>query len=431
MASGLFMLPKKGAMMCKRVFHSPIVFVVFFLAAGARELSAWGKTWMGLALRQVVSSAKWKFGPLRIDPVFYLRDAGYDTNLYYGSRGDPVKDYTVTLGPGFSVYLPLKKKVILQIIESPQYVYCHETKKERAWNNYLDARVQFALNKVFLSIGGKLTSARQRWGTEVDIRPRRREETYDGALLWQATRKTSFFIQGSRTLYDYENLEFDVFNLRDRLNRREDRLSFRSYYQLSPRARLFIEGAYGSFTFRNEVARTKDSRSYDFSGGLEFAPLGVVRGQVRLGYKIFEPLERTRTRFRGLAGDSWLSVRLLRFLTVRTSYSRNVQFSVWYDNAYYVESRTGGGASLYLFKTIRLDYDYGAGRNRYPESQVLTPGTQVKRRDNYSVNSVGLYFRLKKNIGVGLIASRWNRDSNLAWEIDDRDFIGLNLTYDF
>ncbi len=418
-------------MMQKRIFRYSIVLVAFFLSAGARELPAWGKTWMGLALQQAVSSARWKLGPLRINPVLYLTDAGYDTNLYYGYQGSSIKDYTVTVGPGFSVFLPIKKKIILQIVESPRYVYYHETKKERTWNNYLDARVNFALNRVFMSIGGKLTSARQRWGTEVDIRPRRREGSYEGTLLWQATRKTSFFIQGSRTSYDYENLVFDAFNLRDRLNRREDRLSFRSYYQLSYRARLFLQGEYGSFTFKNQAPLKKDSRSYDLSAGLEFAPRGVVRGQVRFGYKIFEPLERTRKAFRGLAGDSRISVRLLRPLTIRASYARDTQFSIWYDNSYYIESMAGAGASLYLFKKVRLDYDYWDGRNRYPESQAVAPGAQAKRRDDYRIHSVGLYFRLKKNIGAGLIANRWNRDSNINWEIAKRDFVGMNLTYDF
>jgi hypothetical protein len=427
----------KGEMKLKRglarhrAWRCAAAILVLLGAAGFQELQAWGKTWMGVALQQAVSLAKWKLGPFRIAPTLYLTDAGYDTNLYYGFGGSPVKDYTLTAGPGFTVYLPVSQKIILQAAESPQYVYYQKTRSERTWNNYLSSHLNLAFNRIFISLGGSVNNAKQRWNTEVDIRPRRREQIIDGTILWQATKKTSFNVQGSRSIYDYENLEFDLFNLRDRLNRTEDRLSLIAYHQLTYRVRLFVEGQYATYTFERQASRDRDSRGYGVFGGFEFAPLGVIRGRINIGYKTLEPLNEARSGFRGLAGDSQVSVRLLKFLTVRTSYRRDIQFSIWYDNAYYVDSRAGGGASLYLFKKIRLDYDYWDGCSRYPESQAISPGTFVKRRDDYRIHSVGLYFRLRKNIGLGLVASRWNRDSNLEWEIDNRDFIGMNLTYDF
>jgi hypothetical protein len=386
---------------------------------------------MGAALELAIRQATWKFGPFRIDPVFQLSDAGYDSNLYYGYAGKPVKDYTLTAGPKFSVYLPLKKKIIFQVDESPQYVYFQKTKKERTWNNFFNARVHFALNRLFISVGNRLSYARQRWSTEIDIRPWRWEASWDGLVLWQATKKTSFFVQGSRTSYDFENVNFGSFNIRYRLSRWEDRISFMTYYQLTYRARFFAKAEYGSFEFKQKGSRFKDSKSYGLYGGIEFSPFGIIRGMINVGYKFFEPVDKTKARYKGLSGNSQLSVSLLKFLTVRASYSKDIQFSLWYNNAYYLENRAGGGVSLYIFKKIRLDYDYSLGKNRYPEEQQLGGGASLKRRDDYQIHSVGLYFRLKKNIGLGIVASRWRRDSNLECEDDNRDFVGLNLTYDF
>ncbi len=73
----------------------------------------------------------------------------------------------------------------------------------------------------------------------------------------------------------------------------------------------------------------------------------------------------------------------------------------------------------------------GTARTDIPKTRRSLPGVQVKRRDDYRIHSAGIYFQLKNNIGIGLVANRWNRDSNLAWEVDSRDFIGMNLTYDF
>jgi hypothetical protein len=123
-------------------------------------------------------------------------------------------------------------------------------------------------------------------------------------------------------------------------------------------------------------------------------------------------------------------VRLLRNLTVRGVYRRNVQFSIWFDNTFYLENWGGGGASLYFFRRkIRLDYDYNLGLNTYPATQLS--GSSIKREDRYTVHSVGLYFRIKKDVGVGVTAGRWERSINFYGWNAKREFVGLNLTYDF
>jgi hypothetical protein len=85
--------------------------------------------------------------------------------------------------------------------------------------------------------------------------------------------------------------------------------------------------------------------------------------------------------------------------------------------------------SLYPLRFLRLDYDYSLGRNIYPV--VGGGGPDVKRLDEYSIHSAAVYFRIKKTIALGFIASWWARDSNLDAEDDKRTFFGLNLTYEF
>jgi len=54
-----------------------------------------------------------------------------------------------------------------------------------------------------------------------------------------------------------------------------------------------------------------------------------------------------------------------------------------------------------------------------------------KRFDKYRIHSGGIFFRLKGNIGAGIIASKWTRDSNLEWERDKRIAISGSLTHTF
>ncbi len=293
----------------------------------------------------------------------------------------------------------MKKKVVLSVYGSPQYVYYRKTKQERSWNYYLAGRANIVLNRFFITVGGGGSDARQRWNTEVDIRPRRKAWNAEASILWQATKKTSFFAAFSRQNYDFESLTYELSNLRDRLNRTEDRSSFTGFYQLSYRVRSFVSLQYSRFNFPRSTT-FKDSRSLGLFGGFEFSPFGIVRGRVNLGYKAFDSLTSGKRLFSGLVGDTGVSIRLLRFLDVRGSYKRDVEFSVFYDNAFFTENIYGGGLSLYIHKNIRLDYDYRLGRNRYPEAAAGAPG-DVKRNDDYRIHSLGLYFQGEEEHRLG------------------------------
>ncbi len=397
--------------------------VVMLLAF--RGLSFAG-TWRGDELRRLWSEAAWRMGPLKVQPMLMLTNAGYDTNVFH-SPYDPVKDYTFTAGPAFNVYLKLKNRLMLTFYGSPQYVYYVETKRERTWNYYTGADVHLLFNRFLLSAGAGYSDARERWNTEIDIRPRRKEQSARTSVLWQPTKRLSFSLGARRAEYGYENIEYERFQVREQLNRTENYVNLTGYYRLTARTRLFGDVEYGYFDFESP-ANFRDSESYGFYGGLEFAPLGRVRGRVRLGYKYFYSLRVYGQDFVGLVGDTSVQVRFMRRLAARASYRRDVQFSLWYGNVYYLENRAGGGLSVYVHKRVRLDYDYSWGRNEYPR---WTQEAMAKRLDEYTVHSVGLYFRLKQEIGIGIVASRWARDSNLDWEDDRRDFIGLNLIYDF
>lgn len=398
-------------------------------AAAAVVASA--ETWKGLELGRRMADAPWHFGPFRIQPSLVISNAGVDSNVFY-SPSDPVKDYTVTAGPAATVYLPIHRRFVLSVQGSPQYVWYSKTEQERTWNYYLSGAAQLSLKNVFLSAEGAYSDARERWNTEIDIRPRRKEEAFGGSLLVNLAHRTSVSFAGRTAKYEYESVVYgEAFDVRERLNRRESYGNLSFYYQASSQRRFFLDFEYGEYRFDFETqAAIGDARSGAAYAGLELSRFGRrVRGRVRLGYKAFDVRAAGGPDYRGLVGDSQLSVRLARPFVIRGSYVRDVRFSLWYSNPYYVESRPGAGASIYVFRFLRLDYDYSRGRNRYP--LVGGGGPDEKRRDDFEVHSGGLYVRIRKTVALGFIASWWARDSNLDAEDDKRTFFGVNLTYDF
>ena len=396
-------------------------------------LPAGAETWKGAELARKLREAPWRFGPFRIQPALVISNAGVDSNVYY-SPSDPVKDFTLTAGPAATVYLPIYRKLVLSVQGSPQYVWYSKTEQERTWNYYASGAAQLSLKDVFFSLDAKYSDARERWNTEIDIRPRRIEKGYGGSALLKTSWKTSVALAYRTAEYDYESVVYgDDFDVQERLNRRESYANLSLYYQATTQRRFFLDFEYGLFDFRSvDQALIKDSRSGAAYAGLELSPFGRrVKGRVRIGYKKFDIRNPEGIDYDGLVGDAQLSVRVARPLVVRGSFVRDVQFSLWYDNPYYLESRPGAGASVYVFRFLRFDYDYGFGRNVYPMAQEVEPGVEVKRRDDFDIHSAGVYFRLWKQTALGFVASWWARDSNLQAEDDKRTFFGVNLTYEF
>jgi hypothetical protein len=405
------------------------VWLLFALAAGAAQAA----TWKGLELERLWRDAAWHFGPFRIQPSVVISNAGVDSNLFYSST-DPVKDFTVTAGPAATIYLPIHRRFVLSVSGSPQYVWYSKTERERTWNYYFNGAAQLSLKNVFFSAEGKYSDARERWNTEIDIRPRRTEKGYGGSMLVKTSWKTSVSLAYRSSIYDYESVDSEGgFNVQERLNRQESYANVSLYYQAGSQKRFFLDAEYGLYEFEfTEQAAFKNSRSGAAYAGLEFSPLGRrIRGRIRVGYKKFDIRNPAGVDYKGVVGDTQLWVRVARPFVVRGSFVRDVRFSLWYNNAYYLESRPGAGVSFYIFRFLRLDYDYSLGRNDYPVAQEVEPGVEVKRRDDFEIHSAGVYFRIHKNTALGFIASWWKRDSNLDREDDKRTFFGVNLTYDF
>jgi hypothetical protein len=391
------------------------------------------ETWKGLELRRQIEQAPWHFGPFHIQPRLVISNAGVDSNIYY-SATEPIKDYTVTAGPAATVYVPIHRKFVLSAYGSPQYVWYSKTVRERTWNYYFNGAAQLSLKNVFFSAEGKYSDARERWNTEIDIRPRRKETGYGGSMLVNLAHRTSLSFAYRTARYDYESVEYEGgFNVRERLNRQEHYANVSAYFQASSQRRFSLDFEYGRYDFEFAGAATlRDSRSGAAYAGLEFSPLGRrLRGRIRLGYKKFDIRDPEGVDYQGFVGDTQISVRLARPIVIRGSYVRDVRFSIWYNSPYYLESRPGAGASLYVFRFLRFDYDYSIGRNDYPLPQEIEPGVEVKRRDDFEIHTAGVYFRIVKNTALGFVASWWDRDSNLDREDDKRTFFGVNLTYEF
>ena len=391
---------------------------------------------MGADLEQLVNSARWKAGSLRYSAAFSLTNAGYDSDIYFGTTPTRVPDYTFRAEIPFRLFLPVSKNVIFDVFENPEYAFYLKTENDRGLNNAFMGYVHFVLDRVYFQAGGGLSNVKQFLSPELMINVRQKTDELSGLALWQVSKGASVGLQYKTTTYTYDNPPDSAYNFGTSLNRREDFLNITAYLQRVSKTRFSLTGEYGSYTFQETISSFKDSRSYGIYGGVEFLPSPEgqredkgIQGTINLGFKHFNVLDPQIKDSSGLVGNTSVSIGLFKLTSVKGFFSRDVQFSAYSSVTYYIMNSYGGGISRLLTRRSRLEYDLTFSRGNYPSDETMV-GTQPQNLQiRTTVHSLRAIFQIQRDLEFSLIASLGNREGNATIPGGNRYFVGINLTY--
>jgi len=386
---------------------------------------------------EIIEKTRFRIGPFRLFPRIMIQEFGHDDNVYRNTS-DPVSDITFDLALDLKTALLFRDNLILSLSLAPEYVYFHEQADLRGWyRTYFPSLKWRFLHRLIFTAEYTNTTGRRRPSFEFDERVNFSTKGYFGSVFYEFSGEAAIGFTYQKETYRYESITDpgvgSVYTRR--LNRAEDDYSVGLYYPVFSASRFFIDGGYTDYVFEFAEAKVKNSVSYQILTGIEFPVVGRIRGTLSLGYKKFIPREEELKGFSGLVGNTALNYRISRY-AFRVVYARNIPLSFYSPNTiFYTEDRVGGGASFYLSRIIRLDYDYRNGRLNYPEkSSVTQPGgdiQEIARRDIMQSHRGGIVFRLYSNTGVGFYVDIIKRDSNVLLNNFENTFIGLYLIYDF
>ena len=380
-----------------------------------------------LDLLRIEENAKWRLGPLRIDPSIQFQNIGYDNNVFQmRDEDDPIGDYTATISLPFTFYLPYRNWMIAYFDVSPGYdFYFNEKQLSGFVYSYSPGVRLLLLSRFVLSGSYRDQKDRQRPTVEFDERIPVQTDSYDASLFYETISMTAVGFTGSVRNIRYEDVEGDI-RYSTQLNREERKGNFEFYYRIFTDSDLFLTAGYTEYNFESPESQWRDSYSYELISGIRFPLLGRARGTLSLGYRWLTNRENEGKKFSGLIGNTGLEFRLGRF-NFRVQMARDFQFSYSSTSLYFIGNRYGTGFSFYPAQFLRLDYDFSYSQTDYPEEEP----TGITRKDIYRTHTAGLVFRIKENVGIGLSVTYWERQSNIGDFGRNRTFIGGYLTYDF
>jgi hypothetical protein len=422
----------------KRPFGVTAALLVLTLAAAVR-LPAQSYRTFREDYEGIKARARLRLGPLRLQPVFRLSEAGYDSNVYYRADGggEVVSDFTATFAPELRAHWLLGNSVILSATESPEYLLYAREKGLRAFSNSFSGGLRMMLLRYFsLSAEYHDASHVRRSMSELDRRIRDTATGGTAGLFFETARGTAFGVTAAVDDFRYEDVASgapdDVYART--LDRRETSAAAEVTYRVFSRSYLFATAGWTRYAFDFAESAWRDGEAVKASGGFRFPLTGRARGRVLFGWKSFRPDSAGRRPFSGLIAATEVYLRLGR-LSATVGYDRDNAFSYNESAYYYVDGRARAGLTLYVAPFLRIDGGVQYGTMTYPEPQTVwsggVPVTVERREDVQRTWSVGPVLRIGGTVGLGLTYNLYRRTSNAPGFDVRRNFAGAFLTYEF
>ena len=347
-------------------------------------------------------------GPFYLLSQLALSDIGYNPDFFL-----PVGDRSgVTFGASApqKVYFVPTKKTVYSAQFTPEYNFLHRPGQSSQYNYNARGDAQFITNYFYADIYGKKADEIRAAAAELNRFITERETTVgiSGELRYSSRTSATFSAEASslnHPLTQFQPSDRDVLLL----DRSEHNYRMTLRHKTFPLTSLYAVGEQSNYAF--PFAINKNSRR-------TFAGLGAIRDSGRM-YLRFEAgpgrldfRDPTQRDYRGTLGNASASYRATARTTVNANASRDVAFSIFADNNFYVIDE--GNLNLAYAATRRLAFTAGS---TYAVDHYMIPTFEnnfqgiARRRDHFSFTSVGWRYTVRRFSG-GFDVGYYERVSN-------------------
>jgi len=375
--------------------------------------------------------ARLKVGPLYLNPQIQLREFGLDTNVY-NQEGDAKSDFTFTLAPLATVWLPFARRGLIKATAATDLVWYKEFASERSIDPHFDVRGETYLRRFTLFAENSFVHSRQRPSFEIDLRSRRLENRFTAGVDMRITPKLSFQVHGTKgkTEFDGDTVLLGT-RIAETLNRDTVGFGTVTRYRLSVLTALALRAERFEDSFPLSPERGSDN--VRIMPGVELRPRALINGSAYLGVRHLNPVDESLLpEFAGLVSDLALSYTLLGSTTISFSHVRDIAYSFEPLQPYYVD--TGFGVRVRRALGSRFDVVLSTDRHAYSYRDLIVQNVrpEPQRVDTTWKYDGSVGYRLGREGRLGFGIAYWKRDSTTRVS---RDFdglrIGTTVTYGF
>lgn len=317
-------------------------------------------------IEQAMERARWRLGPIRLEPWIGIRNIGYVDNVY-GTSSSPTSDFTVSAGAGLRAYLPVGSKIVLFARALPEYVWWKDLDNRRAWTGRYSAGGYVFFNRLTLEGYANRVEQQSYINAELETPITNRLDSAQVSLELRLLRRLSFVVSGSRSelRIDTEDLDQGLAYWYEALERDEDVLRVGLRYTFSENFVITMGGQRSEADFTQPIydrSNVGDGlyTTVSFTGKRFSLSLNGARYTV-------EPKRGSQfTTFESTAGQASLGYKLTDRVSWQLYGGRSLVYSITGTTGYYTDTRAGTGLSASVGRRISTRVHYEEGTFEYP-----------------------------------------------------------------
>ncbi|MCA1734153.1 MAG: hypothetical protein LC732_11190, partial [Acidobacteria bacterium] len=188
-----------------------------------------------------MTDARYRLGPIRVQPTFVLRNLGYNDNVFGATDDDlAVDDWTATVGAGVQAWLPFGPKMVFGSTLRPEYTWYKDNDELSRMGGYYDVAAYGFFNRLRLEARALTEDTQTIVSSELQATTRRETAGFSGRAEVEIFRRLAVFAGADQRSFEHENpdiegLDYDVTRLDrdDSAMRAGVRYAWRSWFDVS------------------------------------------------------------------------------------------------------------------------------------------------------------------------------------------------------
>lgn len=356
--------------------------------------------------------AHFHHGPFYLLSTFQLSDIGYDSNFYVPTA-DRQSGFSFGIQAPTRLYIVPSKKTVYSIDVKPEWSFFRHGVKSVEFGYSARADAQYLLNHLYLDVYASSADQLRADVAEIARLLTERAASYgvSGELKYSSRTSVTFNAATLTTAYPLSAIQPAGVPV-DLLNRNGHNYRVAVNHKTFPLTALFLTGEFSDYSFANAVFKN-GRRTFAGAGFVNDNGRAVTRfeaGEGKLDF--FRPGQHD---FQGALGNLSSSRKFGNSTTGSVAVSRDLDFSVFLFNNYYIADRFNTSLVYDLTRRLTLQAQVAIGRDLY-DTPVNGPHGFLKRRDEFSFPSVGFTYgfaRLRGGLDIGYVRRTSNFDVNL------------------
>ena len=376
------------------------------------------------AIRNDMSRARLRLGPLRLIPSIEVRNAGYDNNVY-ASGDNQVSDYTATVTAGFRFLLPVGSKMFLRADALPTYTWYDKLTDRRFFGGFYDGVLFGFFNRMSVALEATGDQTYRNYSSEFDSPVVHKNSTIGGSVELNVAGPLYVFGSGgySRVRYSEEGtIPPDGSPTEPQPVIANDRnvTTYSAGVRYRKSGLLSTSLAYTEIRsdYQNQEV-FRDNLNRALMAGLLISHQNLFLNLTG-GWREGVPDGSLYPSYSTGVGAFFFSYFPMHWLELRAGGRRRIVNSLSATNPYYFESRLNTSLAAELFGRLLLKGYYEQGPNNYPVVQQNDNGDLIKRRDEARIYGGALSIKVIRNVVATGAVTRHVIDSNI--QSLDRDY---------